>query len=150
MQQISCHDVIHQIKGALSVKIRDAEVDLDTEQMAALSFQHPAHRANVFVFVEQGDARQPEPTVAIFVLIDDWQDVQKDIAQVTKLLQLNASLMSCAIGVLQLNEDEQATALCRRLPVDHVPAESVLDLIEGMIYEYAQAAGFIEQASPAE
>ncbi|HAN32692.1 MAG TPA: hypothetical protein DCQ06_13950 [Myxococcales bacterium] len=150
MSKISCNELIHQIKGALGVIIRDAEVDIDTEDMAALSFQHPGHKATVFVFVEQGDKRQPLASLAIFVLIDDWADVQQDLAKVTKLLQLNTALMSCSIGVLQLNADEQITALCRRLPVAEVAPEDVMELVEGMIWEYANAAGFIEQAQPSE
>lgn len=148
MSDFSCHHLIHRIQGALSVHVSDAEVDLDTKEIGALSFQHPAHQATVFVFVEQGDTRQPLPTVALFVLIDDWEEVRQDLGQVTRLMQLNGALMTCSVGVLQLNDDEMATALCRRLPAEAVEVDEVFELVEGMIWEYAHAAGFVEQATP--
>ena len=144
MQQL-----IRQIKGAISEKINAVEIDVETESLASLSFTHPAHRATVLIIAEQGDARQEVATLAVFVLIDDWLDVQKDIGAVTRLLQLNTALMSCAIGVVRLNDDELATALCRRIPVEDVDPTTVLDLIEGMVWEYANAAGFIEAAQMA-
>ncbi len=143
---MDCGSLIKSIKGALSVTIKSVDVDLATPPLGMLSFQHPAHRATVMVVAESGDARQPLPTVALFVLIDDWADVQQDLAAVTRLMQLNTALMSCAVGVLQLNDDEMATALTRRLPAEDVAPAEVLDLIEGMIWEYAHAAGFIEAA----
>jgi len=144
MQQL-----IRRIKGAISEKISAVEIDMETDELSSLSFTHPAHRATVLVIGEKGDTRQPVPTLAIFVLIDDWQDVQKDPSAVTRLLQLNTALMSCAIGVVQLHDDEMATALCRRLPASDVDPVTVLDLIEGMVWEYANAAGFIESAEMA-
>jgi len=147
---IDMQRLIRQIKGAISEKISAVDIDADTPFIASLSFMHPSHRATVLVIAEQGDTRQTRPTVAIFVLIDDWRDVQKDPAAVTRLLQLNTALMSCAIGVVQLNDDEHATALCRRLPAAQVDPATVLDLIEGMVWEYANAAGFIEAAEMAE
>ncbi|MCO4761700.1 MAG: hypothetical protein KC502_09365 [Myxococcales bacterium] len=142
--------LIRQIKGAISEKIPAVEVDVETAELASLSFTHPAHRATVLVIAERGDNRQPLATLAIFILIDDWFDVQKDPAAVTKLLQLNTALMSCAIGVLQLGDEEMATTLCRRLPASEVDPTTVLDLIEGMVWEYANAAGFMEAAEVAE
>lgn len=141
MQQL-----IRRVKGAISEKISAVDIDVETPELASLSFTHPAHRATVLIIAERGDARQPMATMAVFVLIDDWLDVRKDLDAVTRLMQLNTALMSCAIGVIQLNPDEMATALCRRLPVEDVEPTAVLDLIEGMVWEYANAAGFVEAA----
>ena len=148
-RSLHMQQLIRQIKGAISEKINGVDIDMETDALASLSFVHPAHRATVLIIGEQGDTRQPVPTVAVFVLIDDWLDVQKDPTAVTRLLQLNTALMSCAIGVVQLNDDEMATALCRRLPAADVDPATVLDLIEGMVWEYANAAGFIESAEMA-
>jgi hypothetical protein len=138
--RLSPEAMIARIKGALSVWIRVIEVETG-ERSAALSFTHPVHGATVMVVadgVEDDDA-----SVGVFVILGDYDGLRGDDDAIFRLFSLNATLMSCAVGLLRLNEDEIATALCRRLPAAEVEATEVRELIDAMIWEYAHTAGFV-------
>lgn len=142
--------LIGRIAGALSVWVQGVEIERG-ERSAALSFSHPVHGATVMVIAEAGDeAAEPPvpPSVGVFVILGDFAGVQDDSDALIRLFGLNASLMSCAVGLLHLNADEVATALCRRLPSAEVEVTAVRELVDAMIWEYASCAGFL--GDPAE
>ncbi len=153
--------LLHQIKGALSVWIADVELELG-QRSGALSFDHPLHGATVMVVVEAPeppaadadvDAAEERPaagcSVGVFVILGDYADVRGDDEALTRLFGLNARLMSCAIGLLRLSQDETALALCRRLPAASVDITEVRELVDAMIWEYADHAGHLGHAPAA-
>lgn len=148
--------LVGRIKGALSVWVQDVEIERG-EASAALSFTHPVHGATVMVVADAGEPDADPvvpPGVGIFVVLGDFEPIVGDRAALAGLFGLNARLMSCAVGLLPLNEDELATALCRRLPAADFDVAGVRELIDAMIWEYASCAGFLrgdaDEASAAE
>lgn len=140
--------LIGRMAGALSVWVQGVEVERG-ESSAALSFTHPVHGATVMAIADAGDpAAEPAipPSVGVFVILGDFDAMADDKDAIRKLFGLNASLMSCAVGLLQLNADEVATALCRRLPSAEVDVAAVRDLVDAMIWEYASCAGFLRES----
>ena len=143
-------NLVGQIKGALSVWVRDLEVEHGASS-SALSFVHPVHGATVMVVVDAGEGEIEEEgstpaSVGVFVVLGDFADIVGDSDAIFRTFALNASLMSCAVGLLRLNADEVATALCRRLPAATVDIAEVRDMVDAMIWEYAQNAGFLADA----
>jgi len=115
------------------------------EEMAAVTFVHPVHEATVLLVVE--GAQDPVPaTLLAAIVIGDWVEAQQT-AGAAKLLALNPRLMTCSVGVLPINQDELAVVLCRRMPAVLLPPADAVGLIDDMIWEYAQVAGWIEQAA---
>lgn len=150
--------LLGQIKGALSVWVRDLEVE-HGERSSALSFVHPVHGATIMVVVDAGEGDPEEEgstpaSVGAFVILGDFDGIADDRDAIFRTFALNASLMSCAVGLVRLNADEVVTALCRRLPAASVDVAEIRDMIDAMIWEYAQAAGFLADdaaaAAPAE
>ena len=153
--------MISRIKGALTMWIKDIEVEKG-ERSAALSFTHPIHGATVMVVAEAGPGPRDDAdagpgagadvgtaSVGVFVILGDYASYVGDEEAVFRLFSLNATLMSCAVGLLRLNEDEVVTALCRRLPADAVAVAEVRELIDSMIWEYAHTAGFVDGSAAA-
>ena len=145
--------LLGQIKGALSVWVRDLEVE-HGGRSSALSFVHPVHGATVMVVVDAGEGDPEEegatpPSVGTFVILGDFDGIADDRDAIFRTFALNASLMSCAVGLLRLNADEVVTALCRRLPAAAVDVAEIREMIDAMIWEYAQAAGFLADEAPA-
>lgn len=143
---------LEPIQLALQKAMPDAQFDVDPgEQVAAISFVHPAHEATVIVVVEQPDPHHLVPTLLLAVVLGDWQDARAPQANPEKgeggaaLFGLNPRLMTCAVGILPINDDELALALCRRLPLESMPAEDVLPTIDDMVWEYAAVAGWMDQ-----
>ncbi len=156
--------LLHKIKGALSVWIADVELELGLRS-GALSFDHPLHGATVMVVVEAPDPPAADPdadadaadertpagcSVGVFVILGDYADVRGDDEALTRLFGLNARLMSCAIGLLRLSQDETALALCRRLPAASVDITEVRELVDAMIWEYADHAGHLSHVPVAD
>jgi hypothetical protein len=139
---------IARVEGALSTWIRAIDVERG-ERSAALSFVHPVNGATVMVVVDEGDGGEEPATLAVFVVLRDFEDVRRDDGQLEQLLSLNASLMSCAVGLVRLNADERAVALCRRLPVEAADVGELRELIDAMIWEFARNAGWTEEPGPA-
>jgi len=145
--------LLGQIKGALSVWVRDLEVE-HGERSSALSFVHPVHGATIMVVVDAGEGDPEEEgatpaSVGAFVILGDFDGIADDRDAIFRTFALNASLMSCAVGLVRLNADEVVTALCRRLPAASVDVAEIRDMIDAMIWEYAQAAGFLADDAPA-
>ncbi len=130
---------------ALREKLPEAEISSDiAEDMAVLTFVHPAHEATVLLVAEAGDDEVPS-TLLVAVVIDDWADTTE---LAPRYLAMNPRLMSCAIGLLPLNADELVVALTRRLPLTPQTPSEVLPIIEGMIWEFATLSQKMAQAEP--
>lgn len=138
-------------KAALWEWMRDIDVQ-HGGRTSILTFQHPVNGAAVMVTIDGGDADQARAdgalpaTVGIFIVLGDFAPIAGDPSALVAMFGLNAHLMASAVGVLPLNEDEVVLALCRRLPVDSLPADEVRNLIDGIIWEYAANTGFLREA----
>jgi hypothetical protein len=120
-----------------------AETSLDVQDDAiALSFVHPVHEATAIVVAE----RDPDlgATILLSVVVGDWGELRNQ-PQGASLFLLNPRLMTGALGLLPLNDEELAVVLCRRLPIESVPVTEALELLESMMFEYAQAQGWFKQ-----
>jgi hypothetical protein len=90
-------------------------------------------------------AMDPVPaTLMAAIVIGDWVEAQQT-AGGAALLALNPRLMTCSVGLLPINNDELAVVLCRRVPASSVLPGDVVGLVDDMIWEYAQVAGWVEQ-----
>jgi hypothetical protein len=133
-----------QLRAALAEAMPTAEFseELD-DDMAALTFVHPVHEATVLLVIEP--AMDPVPaTLMAAIVIGDWVEAQQT-AGGAALLALNPRLMTCSVGLLPINNDELAVVLCRRVPASSVLPGDVVGLVDDMIWEYAQVAGWVEQ-----
>ncbi len=138
-------EAIHQ---TLTSAMADVTFDVEPDPAAAaLSFVHPAHDATILVVVEAADPHHQVPTLLLAVVLGDWQDARGETGGAA-LFALNAKLMTCAVGLMPLNEDELALALCKRVPLDSLPPDQVLPALEDMIWEYAAISGWLEGGSP--
>ena len=138
-------EAIHQ---SLSSAMADVSFDVEPDPAAAaLSFVHPAHDATILVVVEAADPHHQVPTLLLAVVLGDWQDARGETGGAA-LFALNAKLMTCAVGLMPLNEDELALALCKRVPLDSLAPDQVLPALEDMIWEYAAISGWLEGGSP--
>ena len=123
-------------------------VDLDPgPDLAALSFVHPAHEATVLVVVEGPAAHVPMPTVLVAVVIGDWNDLRSRPDGGAAMFALNSRLMAGAIGLLPLNQDELAVAVCRRVPVDALPPGLLTGLVDDLIWDYARCSGWTDRGN---
>ncbi len=139
---------LESIQLALAASMADVVFDVEPDPAAAaLSFVHPAHDATILVVVEAADPHHQVPTLLLAVVLGDWQDARGESGGAA-LFGLNSKLMTCAVGLMPLNEDELALALCKRVPLDSMPPEQVLPALEDMIWEYAAISGWLEGGSP--
>lgn len=123
----------------------ELETSLDVQDDAiALSFVHPVHEATCIVVMEPDDTERV--LVLLAVVVGDWGELRNQ-PQGASMFLLNPRLMSGALGLLPLNEDELALVLCRRLPADALPVDDAVPMLEGMMFEYAQAQGWFASAS---
>lgn len=138
------------LQAALAQAMPGAEVAVDpADDMTALSFVHPAHEATAIVVLDAAPGDPSGPAMLLAVVLGDWADVEREPLGVRNLLMLNTRLMTSAIGVLPLNEDELALVLSRRMPIDALALEEVLPAIEDMIWEYARCSGWLQgQGAP--
>ncbi len=135
---------LEAIQRALAAAMSDVTFDVEPDPAAAaLSFVHPAHDATILVVVEAADPHHQVPTLLLAVVLGDWQDARGETGGAA-LFGLNAKLMTCAVGLMPLNEDELALALCKRVPLESLAAEQVLPALEDMIWEYAAISGWLE------
>jgi hypothetical protein len=134
-----------QIQAALTSAMADVHFDVEPDPAAAaLSFLHPAHDATILIVIEAPDPHHQVPTLMLAVVLGDWHDARES-AGGAALFALNTKLMTCAVGLLPLNEDELALALCKRVPLDSIDADQVLPALEDMIWEYAAISGWLEE-----
>ncbi len=139
---------LESIQRALATTMTGVNFDVEPDPAAAaLSFVHPAHDATIIVVVEAADPHHQVPTLLLAVVLGDWQDARGETGGAA-LFALNAKLMTCAVGLMPLNEDELALALCKRVPLDSLSAVQVLPALEDMIWEYAAISGWLEGGSP--
>ncbi len=143
---MGCGDEARRIKGALEAHVPAVEVEHETAELGALSFNHPVHDATVMVVVADPDARSGARTTTVLMIVGDWHSLREDEAGLLRLLGLNARLMTCAVAVVPFGADEHAVVLCRRAPTEALPPEEVLPLIEDMAWEYAHESGWVAQA----
>ena len=135
---------LEPIQQALLAAMPDANFDIDPgPASAALSFVHPAHEATVLVVVDDADPHHKIPTLLLGVILGDWADVREQPGG-AESFGLNALLMTCAVGLLPLNQDEVALALTKRLPLTAVQPGDVLGVIDDMIWEYAAMSGWLD------
>lgn len=136
------HNHAAQLRTAIESAVPGAEVDSDEAADAvALSFEHPAHQATCLLVLEP-DA-QVGVAMLVAVVIGPWEESRaKDGG--ASLFGLNPRLMTCAIGLLPINEDETAVVLCRRMPAGAVEPAEAVSLLDDMIWEYAQVSGWTE------
>lgn len=128
----------HALKTALERELTGAHVDLeDAGNAAALTFEHPAHRALCLALLEP-DAAAGVALVAA-VIVADLAEFASPQALVG-LMTLNARLMTCAIGALPINQDEMAIVLCRRMPAEAIEPAELPGLYNDMIWEWAQVS----------
>lgn len=121
------------------------ETSLDVQDDAvALSFVHPVHEATCIVVLEPDDDQRV--LVLLSVVVGDWGELRNQ-PQGASMFLLNPRLITCALGLLPLNEDELALVLCRRLPAEALPVDDVVAMLEGMMFEYAQAQGWFAGAT---
>lgn len=120
------------------------ETSLDVQDDAiALSFVHPVHEATCIVVLEPDSAQRA--LVLLSVVVGDWGELRNQ-PQGASLFLLNPRLITCALGLLPLNDDELAVVLCRRLPAEALPTDDVVPMLEGMMFEYAEAQGWFATA----
>jgi len=148
-QAFDCAAFTDAIRDALAKTLPG--VDLAEEpnsDLAALTFVHPVHEATVVLLTEAADATTSVPTLLLAVVIGDWQDLaQKDGG--AQMFGLNTRLMTCAVGLMPLNDDEIAVVLCRRMPAAAIAPDLVLGLVDDMVWDYAACAGWLEGSGPA-
>lgn len=134
---------LEAIQTALTAAMADVAFDIEPDEAAAaLSFVHPVHDATILVVAEAADPTHQIPTLLLAVILGDWHDA-RETAGGAALFAMNAKLMTCAVGLMPLNEDELALALCKRVPLDSLPPEQVLPTLEDMIWEYAAISGWL-------
>lgn len=135
---------IDAVRDVLAAAMPAAEFSEDVQpDMGALTFVHPVHDATVLLVIEPAEGQLPA-TLLASIVIGDWDEAKK-ADQGAALLAMNPRLMTCAVGLLPLNPDELAVVLCRRVPVASVAPADVQALIDDMIWEYAQAAGWVHE-----
>lgn len=128
-----------RLRDAIQAAMTGAEIDSDiATDAAALSFTHPVHQATCILVVEP-DA-QVGVALLIAVVIGDW-DTLRQSADGAGLFALNPRLLTCAVGLLPINEDEIAAVLCRRMPADAMEPDEAVRMLDDMIWEYAQVGG---------
>ena len=137
-----------RLTDAVRAAMPEVEIDSDlAADAAALSFTHPVHEATCILVVEP-DA-QVGVALLIAVVIGDW-DTLRQSADGAGLFALNPRLLTCAVGLLPINEDEIAAVLCRRVPADAMEPEEAVRMLDDMIWEYAQVSGGeLTEAAPA-
>ncbi len=141
-----CAHYANQLREAVALAMPTAEFSEELEEdMAAVTFVHPVHGATVLLVVEAAQDSTPATLMAAIV-IGDWLEAQQT-AGGAALLALNPRLMTCSVGVLPINQDELAVVLCRRMPAVSLQPVDAVGLIDDMIWEYAQVAGWVEQAA---
>ena len=123
----------------------DLAEEPDTD-LAALTFVHPVHEATVVLLTEAANTTTSVPTLLLAVVIGDWLDLaQKDGG--AQMFSLNTRLMTCAVGLMPLNNDEIAVVLCRRMPAEAIPPDQVLGLVDDMVWDYAACAGWLDSSA---
>lgn len=128
-----------RLKQAIAAAMEGVEIDADLgPDAAALSFVHPVHQATCIMVVEP-DA-QVGVALLLAVIIGDWDQLRSN-ADGAGLFALNPRLLTCAVGLLPINEDEIAAVLCRRMPADAIEAAEAVGMLDDMIWEYAQVTG---------
>lgn len=143
-EAFDCASFTDAIRDALAATLPgvDLSEEPDTD-LAALTFVHPVHEATVVLLTEAADATTSVPTLLLAVVIGDWQDLaQKDGG--AQMFGLNTRLMTCAVGLMPLNNDEIAVVLCRRMPASAIAPDQVLGLVDDMVWDYAACAGWLE------
>lgn len=128
-----------RLRQAVEAAMPGVEIDADVAvDAAALSFVHPVHQATCIAVVEP-DA-QVGAALLLAVVIGDWDQLRQN-ADGAGLFALNPRLLTCAVGLLPINDDEIAAVLCRRMPADAIEAAEAVSMIDDMIWEYAQVTG---------
>lgn len=141
------HKLAEALKIALLKDLPGAEIDVDDGgDAAALSFEHPGHGATCLAFFEP----DPQAAVALTLAV-----IVADAAQfagaeaLIGLLSLNVRLMTCAVGVMPINQDEMAVVLCRRVPAAAMEPGDAAGLYNDMIWEWAQLSQQLAHAAEA-
>ena len=130
-----------ELKSAVLSALPAADVAEDLQDdLAVITYVHPVHQATVLLVLEQAAGEMPDSLMA-GVVLGDW-DAARDAGQAAALLALNPRLMTCSVGLVPLNADELAVVLSRRLPMTSVTPAEVPSLVDDMIWEYAQVAGW--------
>lgn len=148
-ETFDCAAFTDAIRAALAATLPGVELAEEPDSdLAALTFVHPVHEATVVLLTEAADSTTSVPTLLLAVVIGDWQDLaHKDGG--AQMFALNTRLMTCAVGLMPLNNDEIAVVLCRRMPASAVPPTEVLGLIDDMAWDYAACAGWLEDGDGA-
>lgn len=142
-----CSDYAQKLRDIVTHSLPGTEVGEDlTERISALTFVHPAHEATVLLVVEADHDLNPMPTVLIAVVIGDWQDLQQKDT-VAQMFALNPQLMTCAVGLMPINDDELAVVLSRRMPAQQMDASEIVGLIDDIIWDYARCSGWLQANS---
>ncbi|MBM4346315.1 MAG: hypothetical protein FJ100_23315 [Deltaproteobacteria bacterium] len=127
------------LKSALQAQLPGADIELDDGgDAAALTFEHPAHKAMCIAVLEP-DPRAGGVALMAAVVILDVADIGSPQA-LLGLMTLNVQLMTCALGVLPINADELALVLCRRMPATAVEPADLAGLYNDMMWEWGQMA----------
>ncbi len=139
-----CSNFAQKLRDIVAQSLPGTDVGEDlTERISALTFVHPAHEATVLLVVEAEHDLNPLPTVLIAVVIGDWQDLQqKD--NVAQMFALNPQLMTCAVGLMPINDDELAVVLSRRMPAQQIEPAEIVSLIDDIIWDYARCSGWLQ------
>ncbi|MFZ4577078.1 MAG: hypothetical protein ACOYOB_01680 [Myxococcota bacterium] len=146
-QPFDCAEFADAIRAALTQTLTGVDVAEEPgDDASALTFVHPVHEATVVLLVEAADNETSVPTLLVSIVIGDWLEAQEKEGG-AQLFALNPRLMTCAVGLMPLNDDEIAVVLCRRAPAAAIAADEVLGVIDDMIWDYANCAGWLEGAS---
>lgn len=144
-----CARYASAVRDALQAALPGVEVaEEPSQEVSALTFTHPVHEATVVVLIEAGGEATMLATILLAIVIGDWKDLEAK-GGAAQLFALNPRLMTCAVGVMPLNDDELAVVLCRRAPAATVAPDEVGGLVDDMIWDYAQCSGWLEQAQTA-
>ncbi len=127
------------LKAALQAQLPGAEIEVDDGgDAAALTFEHPAHKAMCIAVLEP-DPRAGGVALMAAVVVFDIAEIGSPQA-LLGLMTLNVQLMTCALGVLPINADELALVLCRRMPAGAIEPGDLAGLYNDMMWEWAQMA----------
>ena len=129
-QPVNTIDLAHRIKGALGAL--DMDVELESNDTGALLMAvHPQLGATMAV-----ELRTAAQTATMLLMFGEWDSLRCAPAEVQHLATLNARLITCAVGLVDVG-DQQVVALTRTIPASDVAPERVADLVAQMAWEYS-------------
>lgn len=121
----------HEVRGALGAMDVSVELELG-DDTALLMAVHPQLNATIAVEFKVGHGRV---LATLLLMLGDWESIRGEKAEVSGLLQLNARLMTCAVALVDVG-DQQIYALARTVVASELVAATVAEQLEHMAWEY--------------